>query len=345
MAADEPENHHRLLPLTQEGMLDPSASAIAAIQSRGAGARGYAASALDKKVPPTATVVVNCTKGDSINDALTTPAVTLTIQVHGICTENVVITRDYVTLAGTSPSTDGIRGDPSSAHGPAVVAIIGEAHTHIEQLSIANGPNGLFVRNAEHTWVSNCDVSGATVDGIVSSNTEITITNTTIHDNGRAGLSAWQAGDLFCDSCTISANKQGAMSISGARLGLSHSSVQANRYALIAQQHGWLSFDTGSFAGSIDAEDQSTVLISAATQTADPGGFYASVNSIVVANNGSVLFGPVWGVFLDQFSNLNLLGGSTITGNLECHSGANAFCENSAGVSGSTAGCSACVKP
>ena len=89
-------------------------------------------------------------------------------------------------------------------------------------------------------------------------------------------------------------------------------------------------------------EDQSQLTILAGTQTADTFGFYASVNSSVVADTGSVLLGPVQ---LFQFSNLSLLGGSTITGDLQCFQAANAWCQNPSMVSGATMGCSACVKP
>jgi hypothetical protein len=50
----------------------------------------------------TATVRVDCVKGDSINAALltNTKAQRLTIDISGMCHENVVVTRDRVTLHG-----------------------------------------------------------------------------------------------------------------------------------------------------------------------------------------------------------------------------------------------------
>jgi hypothetical protein len=348
MAADTPAaDRHRPALLASERVLEVPVPASPESRFRGAVAPDTPVlNKNDKKAPPTATVTVNCAKGDSINDALTTPAVELTVQVQGICTENVVISRNAVTLVGTSPATDGVRGDPNPALRQAVVSVVGGGvGVHIQKLSIASGLlQGLLVWNAGPVFVSGCDIYGNTQDGIDSVTGDIRVSTTTIHNN-RRDLGAWQAGDLFCDSCTTSGSRTSAVSISGSRLGMSNSNIQTNHYALAAQQHGWISFANGSFAGSVDSEDQSTVLISAGTQTGDPDGFYATANSIVVADTGSMLVGPAWGVYLDRFSNLDLVGGSTITGNLECHSGANAFCGNPAAVSGSSSGCSACVKP
>jgi hypothetical protein len=44
------------------------------------------------------------------NEALQTPADELTLQINGVCNENVVIRRDGVFLEGSDKATDGIHG-------------------------------------------------------------------------------------------------------------------------------------------------------------------------------------------------------------------------------------------
>ena len=59
----------------------------------------------------TVTVKVDCTKGGSINKALdqNKNARSLILEIGGMCTENVIVTRDRVTLRGINPSIDGIQ--------------------------------------------------------------------------------------------------------------------------------------------------------------------------------------------------------------------------------------------
>lgn len=333
-------NHHPRFALALDGLPEQSISPRPIPRSR----ESLMAHALGKT---TDTVVVNCAKGDSINAALTNPAVELTIQIKGVCTENVLILRDNVTLVGTSPATDGIRDDPSNtvfSKRLGVVFVAGIS-VRLEKLSIANGSlYGVWASNDGWVRVSDCDIFGNVWDGIVNVGGTVNVFNTTLHDNTRGGVSTWSGGDLNCTGCTISGSKWGGLSLSGSRLGLKNTNIEASIGALGAFEHGWISFDTGSFAGGIDSENQSAISISAGIQTAKPIGWsvWADVNSIVTANTGSVLLDPVE---LVQFSNLTLRGGSTITGDLSCWSGSNAFCANPSLVSGTTTGCSACVKP
>ncbi|MBI2835747.1 MAG: hypothetical protein HYX76_15105, partial [Acidobacteria bacterium] len=58
-----------------------------------------------------ATVKVKCAQGDSINKAIGQHpnAESLVVEISGMCSENVVVTRDRVTLRGTDPAGDGIQ--------------------------------------------------------------------------------------------------------------------------------------------------------------------------------------------------------------------------------------------
>jgi hypothetical protein len=75
------------------------------------------------------------------NEALQTPADELTLQINGVCNENVVIRRDGVFLEGSDKATDGIHGVATGADiEPPVIRILGAVNVQLENLSIANGP-------------------------------------------------------------------------------------------------------------------------------------------------------------------------------------------------------------
>ena len=52
------------------------------------------------------TVAVDCAAGDSIAKALEQPGDPLTIDIRGFCDEDVVLSRDRVTLRGSDPDLD-----------------------------------------------------------------------------------------------------------------------------------------------------------------------------------------------------------------------------------------------
>ena len=69
-------------------------------------------------VPDTLTVAVNCAAGDTITAALQEPAVELTIEVSGICSENVIVGRSLVTIRGVTANAEitGVETEIVSPH-------------------------------------------------------------------------------------------------------------------------------------------------------------------------------------------------------------------------------------
>lgn len=344
-AAETPGPHGH--PALRQMIGAPPDESIPADSGRSSG--GRTARTLGASAP---IVVVDCVKGESINDALAkSTAADLTIQVQGICTEDVLIERDSVTLTGTSSAnptdgspldgvlTDGIRGVRY-----AVLTVRGARAVNIQKLSIGNGRStGVQVMGGTVVAVSYCEIFG-NGDGAQSLGSMIRITNSNIHDNTRSDVSAWFAGDIYCGSCTLTRSRFPAMAIGGSRVMLNQSTIQnsTSGYALLAMEHGYLSFANATFDGSIDAEDASQIVIDRGTQTGNPAGFWAAQDSHVTVQNGSSLLGPVE---LSDFANLTLRAGSSIVGDLACYAASNAFCVNPSKVSGGVSGCSACVKP
>ena len=56
------------------------------------------------------TIRVDCTKGQSIQAAIDKNAGSIIVEIRGICSENVLIDGREVTLRGSDPTVDGIRG-------------------------------------------------------------------------------------------------------------------------------------------------------------------------------------------------------------------------------------------
>src|SRR5262249_26007 len=92
------------------------------------------------------TVTVDCAKGETINQALTkSPTMrNLTIEISGLCTENVVITRDHVTLHGTDPAHDGIKADLNEEISDVALWVRGAQLVTVQNLKLTGGFSGLL---------------------------------------------------------------------------------------------------------------------------------------------------------------------------------------------------------
>lgn len=114
--------------------------------------------------PAAKTIAVDCTKGESINAALSNTQPNLVIEIHGMCNEDVLVLRSDVTLRGTNPNTDGIAGvagpptgDPN-APGVILAALdIRANRITVENLKLTNGAAyGINGFNAQQIDVKNC---------------------------------------------------------------------------------------------------------------------------------------------------------------------------------------------
>ena len=90
------------------------------------------------------TILVDCDKGDSINKALGEKADELIIKIKGMCQEHVVIERDNVTLLGSDPAVDGIKGPIGDPEAIALVELRQTADVRLENLMIT-GSEGIGI--------------------------------------------------------------------------------------------------------------------------------------------------------------------------------------------------------
>ncbi len=92
--------------------------------------------------------------------------------------------------------------------------------------------------------------------------------------------------------------------------------------------------------GSVLSWAGAHVALSTTVQLSNPGGNVSTGDSFLSAGGGSVLVGDT---HVDGFSRALISADSSVTGNLICVEGGDAYCGDPAKVSGST--CSQCPKP
>src|SRR5688572_12526718 len=113
---------------------------------------------------PAATEKVDCSKGESINKALSKHqgAGSLVVELTGMCQENVVVTRDRVTLRGTDPATDGIQAVGNVEQTDAAVWVRSAQLVTLENLKLTGGFTGLLATdtNVPFLLVINCRLDG-----------------------------------------------------------------------------------------------------------------------------------------------------------------------------------------
>ena len=331
-----------------------------------------------------ATVAVDCTKNESINEALTKyPAVrNLTIQISGMCHENVVITRDYVTLHGSDPANDGVQAEVSDEISDATVWVRGAELVTLENLKLTGGFSGLLASNTGLTNLRlvNCRLENNIAYGAQIENALVQADDTSISFNGNINAGVFAGSRLQCTNCTLAdPGNTGPLG------------VRAN--ALVFTANRLLLNNCTLTNGGITSDD-SLVLMTDSTITGfAPGGntifaFGSSAVSLTrVQVNGAMNFGQganvqllgvtqttsltnvsddsayvrigdaspasggppsipstLKGFVFRNFAKATLLQSSHITGNFNCSQGADAFCTTPANISG-TSNCGQCPKP
>jgi hypothetical protein len=157
-------------------------------------------------------LAVDCQAGESIQKTIDKNVGALSVQVSGLCLENVRIDDREITLTGTSPATDGIR---SLSLNPALSVLNGSV-VHVSGLSFSDNPgNAINVSGASYASIDDCVLNGngggappnsgsATIFASASSTVEAT--GVTFSGNARRAVNARQGGAVVCRGCEISAN-------------------------------------------------------------------------------------------------------------------------------------------
>ncbi|MBW2714071.1 MAG: right-handed parallel beta-helix repeat-containing protein, partial [Deltaproteobacteria bacterium] len=183
--------------------------------------------------PATATVSVDCHKGQKISNALNRPADELIIEISGICEEDVEISRTHVTLRGTDPLTDGIRPVPGGPERQ-VITLVGANFINLENLSLTGAFTGIGINYTFGVLVSNCIIKDNSFSGVLAGTASgsLNVVDTVITSSGApANRAIWatNGSNITCTRCEIDNHRTGIMLTQGSQVNIVDSRVLATR--------------------------------------------------------------------------------------------------------------------
>lgn len=330
------------------------AAAIAATIAATAVAAADSDSDSDSGAPQLRVIRVDCDRGDSIARALRTRADELVIEISGICTEDVEIRRDRVTLRGTDPAVDGIRAATAGEILGGAVFVREGRKIRLERLSLIGGDgSGLRVENARReVSADDCRLIDGRF-GITAIGSTVTLSGTEVRGNSTGGLAVSSTGQISCAGCTIVDNPDASAGIAlfaalgsvlivtdstvggsalaitgsdGARILITRSSVDSLLLGADLDGQASLVLRDSTISGSMFARDYSRLVLVGATQSANPIANVIETQSYLDLNASAGGASSLPGVTqLDTFSRANLRGGGQVDF-LFCDNRAEAIC-------------------
>jgi len=223
------------------------------------------------------TVVVQC-PGQSINDALETPAEDLIVEINRFCVEDVVVRRDRVTLKGASgnPLVDGIEAATTDR---------------------ADDPRGcaLTVRDARLVFIENLMLRGGAFCGLLVLNGgtlgDIRAVNLIIEDNGFVGLEVSDAHLNVFDTEITELNANG-LRVDRGRVRCANCTVNVTGEALRANNNSSVTVLDSTLTGGtgVRAQRSSTVELvdTAVTGTSGTARSLNLINSAIIMTRGTI---------------------------------------------------------
>lgn len=332
----------------------------------------------------TFTVSVDCTKNKSINKALEQHrnADNLIIEIEGMCRENVVVTRDRVTLRGTNPASDGIQADINIAQMDAALWVRGAHQVVVENLKLTGGFAGLLASEVStpSLKINNCRAEGNAAYGILLQGSLIEVTDSVITSNGNFNAGVFGTSRFFCLRCQLSnplgsgglgtqrsniigssggnvllfetALAGGGIQLNNSLLNMADSTIDAPPPMVsLSGSQTIMNLQRVQINGPMRFNAGSTTVLLGVTQPGtgtinqlDESAFIRIANASPATGGPATIPSSVQGFNVQNFSNGSLQQTSLINGNLNCGLGANVFCTPPFNVSG-TSNCALCPKP
>ena len=331
-----------------------------------------------QETPTVWTITVDCSAGQSINSALEQSAQLLTVEVRGVCVEDVEIRRDDVVLRGFDAGRDGIRSPASVDGSEAALTIRHARRVRIANLRISGGTrDGLqVIDSTDDIIVSSVRFESNGVWGASVSDSTVAFIDTSFLGNGvrvvdaiGGGLIAARGSEVACSECLIELNPEsganfGAVSFTGSTLRLADSRVEGqtavlaqsysravvestelegSTWAFQANSYGTVQVRGGTLSGPFLAKSYSTVELLGATQVLNQLQNFVTESSKLVADRlaSNELETTLAGLTLvADFSTGRVVNG-TAAEELVCALGGELFCDGSE-IKGRAQGCAAC---
>jgi hypothetical protein len=253
----------------------------------------------------------------------------------------VVVERDNVTLIGTDPVLDGIRGmampEPFVFNNTLLVR--NSLSVRVKNLSLVGDARcGLRLVSSLTVDVVNCQILGHPQGLNLGGGSWASVTDTVVTATFLS-VFAYSGGDVTVTGGSCSSDNLGMYAYDGATIAVMNSNVDADYLVVAAVNNGTVTIEASDISGGVHAWQKGGVVLDGVTQAANPLGYnYANLDSTIGVSGGSSLLGDTE---LDGFSQLWLHGGSSLDGNSTCSSGSDAACDPF-WISGGVYGCSSC---
>ncbi len=235
---------------------------------------------------------VDCSVGESLQDALNEadnrvgPVI---ITVEGMCSEEVVIRRDDVSLIGDSSLGSGIQdpSDPSGNHVPLILE--GAQRVYLVNIKLIDGEVGLQARTGASFTAFNLQVAGARRAGIeVIQNATGEIWTMTVNNlpDHSYGVWVWSGGSLAVFNGTIRnetirIGTIGAGVFPGAMLQLEDVTIERLNLGLEVHRGGTASFQGGGIKyGGSTGEISGSITVGGSEMTGNTWGLYVKPGGV-----------------------------------------------------------------
>jgi hypothetical protein len=314
-------------------------------------------------ISPRLIVKVSCASGQSVQAAVDANRGPVDIYITGMCVENVLIRDKDVSLHGTKPSLDGIRGTSSAT--PALT-VMGSVLGSIDNLSFSNNAGLAVSIRGTNVTLSNCLFENNAGTGLqVNAGGFVTADGLTFNANTGPSIFVSDA-QFFCTGCDVSGNNFAVLANRGAIVSLLDSMVTGRR-GIAAVDAGTLadidcvSVDTlhacgvqvtgvaaqafgggtaslygaGDFTGQVDAEDRGTVQLLGARQIngAQPGqgpavnvvDFFGIIEASAFLDFGPPLQSLLRDTVVLHFSRVLVTNDTILKGSIQCSSAGDAW--------------------
>jgi hypothetical protein len=165
---------------------------------------------------PEATVVVHCDAGGSLADALATRADLLTVEFDGTCAEELVITRDRLTLRGLDASAT-VTDDPATGGAVALLLLQG-ADVVLEGFTVdGSSDRGVRLQRASGVQMVDMTVTGNANSGLtIEEASSVHVIDSVFTGNVFAGVSAWGNSNLtLTGTLDVSSNSVAGLLVTG----------------------------------------------------------------------------------------------------------------------------------
>lgn len=320
--------------------------------------------------------MVNC-PGDSINDALETPAGDLVVEINGPCVEDAVVRRDRVTLKGANddPLLDSIEAattDPADDPRGCALLVRDARLVFLENLTLRGGVFcGLRVLNTGPGFeirAVNLILEDNGVRGLDVVDARIRVIDTAITELAASGIRVDHGGFVRCNNCTVDVTGtalrversssarvfDSALTGNGGVRVRRSSTVQledttvtdTGGQALTSSINSAIFMRRGTLDGRIRVDDKSEVSLEGVEQIGGGGGrnsvqddSFLTANRESARRRSSSIATSLLETTFFNFGRGTIANGSSVT-DLSCRSGADVFCDFSSPVDPSS--CALC---